>query len=160
MKHWVLTLLLAAASLSLSAQGEEDFASRYMKLYAEGTSLTCSTVSPQMMARVMNVAEADNDPHLRQVLSQMKSLRVVRSGKSEESGPLYEKALSLLHHNAQRYQPYGDSDTEDGEGLWVRRKGEVILEIVLLSHSAAEGMSIVDLTGNMDDTFIVELLRL
>lgn len=91
MKHWVLTLLLAAASLSLSAQGEEDFASRYMKLYAEGTSLTCSTVSPQMMARVMNVAEADNDPHLRQVLSQMKSLRVVRSGKPEESGPLYEK---------------------------------------------------------------------
>ena len=160
MKHWVLTLLLAAASLSLSAQGEEDFASRYMKLYAEGTSLTCSTVSPQMMARVMNVAEADNDPHLRQVLSQMKSLRVVRSGKPEESGPLYEKALSLLHHNALRYQPYGDSDTEDGEGLWVRRKGEVILEIVLLSHSAAEGMSIVDLTGNMDDTFIVELLRL
>ena len=152
--------LLAMVGVSLFAQGEEDFASRYMKLYAKGTSLTCSTVSPQMVSRMMNVAEADNEPHIRQVLSQMKSLRVVTLKKPEESGPLYEKALSLLEANAKRYQPYGANASVERGGLWVRRKGEIILEIILLSHSHAEGMNIVDLTGNMDDTFIAELLRL
>ncbi len=160
MMRFVLALVLALASLSAFAGGGDDFASRFMRLYAKGTSMTCTTVSPQMMSRIMNVPAAGNEPNVRQVLMQLRSLRIVKLEKPEETEPLFEKALSLLHNNPNRYLPYGNAAQGESKSLWIRRKGKTIVEIVMLDRSDDEGMSIVNFTGNMDETFIGELLRL
>ncbi len=160
MRGTLFALALLLGSLTAYAGGGDDFASRYMKLYAKGTSLTCTTVSPTMMSRIMNVAAADNEPHVREVLARLKSLRIVDLKKPDEGDSLYLKAVDLLRQNRNRYQAYGKAGSTAHRNFWFRRKGETVVEIIMIDRPGGEGMNIVDLTGNMDDTFIKELLRL
>lgn len=160
MRALLAALALLGGSLTAYAGGGDDFASRYMKLYAKGTSLTCTTVSPSMMSRIMNVAAADNEPHVREVLAQLRSLRIIDLKKPDEADSLYVKAVELLRKNPNRYRIYGKADSTAHKSLWLRQRGETVVEIIMLDRPGGEGMNIVDLTGNMDDTFIKELLRL
>lgn len=55
MKRTLSLLLVMLLSLTAWAQNEQDFASRFMALYAKGTTLTCTTVSPLMMERMLHL---------------------------------------------------------------------------------------------------------
>ena len=80
--------------------------------------------------------------------------------KPDEGDSLYMKAVDLLRQNRNRYQAYGKAGSTAHRNFWFRRKGETVVEIIMIDRPGGEGMNIVDLTGNMDDTFIKELLRL
>ena len=82
LKHWFVTLLLAlVAAVAARAQGggEQDFASRFMSLYGKGRAVECTTVSPLMLERMMQLPDVEGDSHTREVLKQLKSIRLVSS---------------------------------------------------------------------------------
>lgn len=156
MKKWLLSLLLVLATATATAQREQDFALRYMHLYGEGTSLACKTVSPQMITRMMQLTE-DSETPFRQVLSQLKSIRVVQNENPAETVTLYDKAEELAKANKRRYTLY--ARTED-RSIYLRKRGKLIVELVMLARVEAERFSIVNLTGNMTGEFIRELMKI
>lgn len=156
MKKWLFSLLLVLATATATAQREQDFALRYMHLYGEGTSLACKTVSPQMIARMMQLTE-DSETPFRQVLSQLKSIRVVQNENPAETVTLYDKAEELAKANKRRYTLY--ARTED-RSIYLRKRGKFIVELVMLARVEAERFSIVNLTGNMTGEFIRELMKI
>lgn len=156
MKRLLFLLALLCCAVTVAAQREQDFASRYMSLYGETAALECATVSPAMIERILQLPDSESTTHVKQVLAQLKSIRVVSGKALEEAGELYEKACSLAKRNSNRYKPY--NETAD-RSIYMRKRGKLILEIVLLQR-AAEVFTIVSLTGNMSDDFLQELLQL
>lgn len=156
MKKWLLSLLMVLATATATAQREQDFALRYMHLYGENSSLACKTVSPQMIARMMQLTE-DSATAFRQVLSQLKSIRVVQNENPAETVTLYDKAEELAKANKRRYTLY--ARTED-RSIYLRKRGKLIVELVLLTRVETEKFSIVNLTGNMTGDFIRELMKI
>lgn len=156
MKKWLLSLLLVLIAGTAAAQREQDFALRYMHLYGEGSSLDCKTVSPQMIARMMQLTE-DSATAFRQVLSQLKSIRVVHNGNPAEGVELYGKAEELAKANKRRYTLY--ACTED-RSIYLRKRGKLIVELVMLAQTGGGNFSIVNLTGNMTGDFIRELMKI
>lgn len=156
MKKWLLSLLMVLATATATAQREQDFALRYMHLYGENSSLACKTVSPQMIARMMQLTE-DSATAFRQVLSQLKSIRVVQNENPAETVTLYDKAEELAKANKRRYTLY--ARTED-RSIYLRKRGKLIVELVLLTRVEDEKFSIVNLTGNMTGDFIRELMKI
>lgn len=157
MKHLLSVLLLACTGLTAAAQREQDFASRYMSLYGEGTGLQCATVSPLMMERILQLPESRDSEHVREVLSQLKSIRVVSDKAADEGEALYDKAVELVKDNPRRYKPYAETD---GQSIYLRKRGGIIVELVLLTYSDEGVFNIVNLTGNMSDAFLRELLNI
>lgn len=158
MKRLLLILSLVFTTLSLAAQNQQDFAGQFMRLYGKTTSLECSTVSPTMMGKMMKEVPADKQNHVRQVLTRVKSIRVVSNSKSSETSDLTDKAIDLVTQNSQRYQAYGATTTK--RGVWMRKKGNAIVEIVVVNGTSPSRLHIVNLTGNMDDDFLDELLKM
>lgn len=153
MRHAFAALLLALCTLTATAQKERDFALTFMSLYAEGTSLSCQTVGPAMISKMLAQPQADDDPDMKQALKKIRSLRVVRNTKKSETADLFDKALALVRANSARYAHYADYD---GKSLYLRRRGKDILELVLLTRQEG-GLSIVDVTGTMDEAFVRQL---
>lgn len=156
MKTLLAMLAALLYGLAATAQGEQDFALRYMRLYGEGSPLSCKTVGPQMIGRMMRLTEED-ETAFRQVLSQLKSIRVVQSESPDEAEAFYLKAEELAKANSRRYQPYARTDDRS---IYLRKRGKLIVELVMLAHDGSEGFSIVNLTGNMTGDFIRELMKM
>lgn len=154
-----LVALLWTMALPAAGQREQDFALRFMRQYAaHNDQVSCSTISPAMMEKMMKVATTENQAHVKNVLSHLKSIRVVSSRPGSDTGELSRKALQLMNSNTQRYQSLtGDPPTEDG-GLWIRSKGKTIVELVMINTT--KGLQIVNLTGNMDRTFLQEIMKM
>lgn len=153
MRHALAALLLALTALTATAQKEHDFALTYMNLYAEGTTLSCQTVGPAMISKMLAQPQADDDPDMKQALKKIRSLRVVANTKKSETATLYDKAAALLKANSARYAHYADYD---GKSLYLRRRGKDILELVLLTRQDS-CLHIVDVTGTMDEDFLRQL---
>ena len=150
-----LFILSLCSLVSMMAQNEQDFASRYMSLYAKGTSLECTTVSPLMLEKMMNLPDVKNDSQMKEVLSQLKSIRMVDNTNEKETWQLYNNALRLAQHNSARYKRYAQRQSKR---LFVRRKGGYIVEMVLfMKHNRR--FKLINLTGNMTDEFLKQLLN-
>lgn len=155
MKRYIICLLTTLLFLSAWSQNEQDFASRFMALYAQGTSLQCTTVSPLMLEKMMQLPDVEENAHTRQVLSQLKSIRMVVNSASHETSSLYNKASRLAQRNNKRYKPYAQ---RQGKQLFVRRRGKYIVEMVLfMKHD--HHFKLINLTGNMTDDFLNQLLN-
>lgn len=154
-----LVALLWMAVVPAAAQREQDFALRFMKQYAaHNDQVSCTTISPAMMEKMMKVATSENQAHVKNVLSHLKSIRVVSSKPGSETRELSRKALQLMTTNTRRYRPLtGETTTSDG-GLWVRSKGNTIVELVMIDTT--KGLQIVNLTGNMDRAFLQEIMKM
>mgnify|MGYP002711346603 CR=1 FL=1 len=127
LKHWLVTLLLAlVAAVAAHAQGggEQDFASRFMSLYGKGRAVECTTVSPLMLERMMQLPDVEGDSHTREVLKQLKSIRLVSSTAEHDVTHLYANARRLAERNALRYKLYAE---RAGKRLYVRRRGSILL---------------------------------
>lgn len=155
MRRLLLFCLFAFTTLMATAQHEQDFAGHFMKLYANGTSLVCSTISPAMLENMMKNAPGAKDDHTQQMIKRLKSIRLVTNTNKAETQDLTDKAFALINHNTQRYQAYGSNNGK--KGVWMRKKGGVIVEIVLINGHSPLRLHIVNLTGNMDDAFIDQL---
>ena len=115
MKRLLSILLLALMSMAVTAQKETDFALHFMKMYAQGTSLTCKTVSPTMMSAMLQSDAINKDKDTESLLRQIRSIRTISNDKSSETQALHEKAETLIKTNKGRYQLY---DTFDGKNLY------------------------------------------
>ncbi len=156
MKRTLSLLLVMLLSLTAWAQKEQDFASRYMALYAKGTTLTCTTVSPLMMERMLRLPSVEDNEQMKDVLKQVKSIRLVTHTDAAETAHLYEEAINLAQCNKARYRLQSE---ENEKKLYVRRRGKVVVEMVLITKQN-DHLSLVNLTGNMSDKFMEQLLRL
>lgn len=149
-------LLIAICSLNAQAQNEQDFASRYMSLYAKGTSLKCTTVSPLMLEKMMSLPDVKSDDQKKTLLSQLKSIRMVDNTVKSETQRLYTNAQQLAKHNGVRYKLYAQRQSKR---LFVRRKDGLIVEMVLFMKYDSH-FRLINLTGNMTDEFIKQVMNL
>ncbi len=157
MRHFFCLLLLSVwLSLPLAAQREQDFASRYMSLYGGSADLTCTTISPLMMEKMMKLDRLDGNDSLRQVLAQLRSIRVVTGRRTAEAEDLLKKSRELALTNHKRYKLYAEADEKS---IFVRTRGKVTVEIVLMLKAGGTFV-LTDLTGNMTRSFIEELTKL
>ncbi len=162
---WAMVLLLAVVGVSSAyANEEEDFVSHYMQLYNEDSTLQCVTLSPQMMLAAAEAAAEVAEAEVLKLLSHIHSMRIVtlnEDGMPEDTGKadtLHSKALELIHRNPKRYQAYYDDPENTGVSIWMRKKKEVILEIVLVANTPDEEFTIVDITGEMNDELVANLI--
>lgn len=153
----ILAILLSwCFYCGMYAQREQDFASRYMSLYAQGTSLSCTTVSPLMMERLLRLPSVEENEQAKQVLQQLKSIRVVSHTEVSEAQHLYHLATKLAENNSARYKLRAE---EDDKLLYSRRRGKLIVEIILMMKQH-DHFTLVDLTGNMNESFMEQILKL
>lgn len=155
-KHFIGVLIAFLCSLTTSwAQNEQDFASRYMMLYGRGTSMECTTISPLMLERMMQLPDVEGNNQTRAILSQLKSIRMAHNVKQSETTALYNKAIKLAHRNSARYKVYAE---RANKRLYVRRRGKYIVEMVLLLKANRQ-FQLINLTGNMTEDFLNQLLK-
>ena len=74
---------------------------------------------------------------------------------ANETSSLFDKAKSLLQQNSDRFAHYNDYD---GKTIYVRRKGDTIVEAVLLTKTEGR-LYVVDVTGNMTEAVIKSLIN-
>lgn len=154
MKQLFATLLTFFLCLTATAQGEQDFAGKYMELYAKGTSLQCTTVSPLMMQKLLELPDVENDGEVKEIFSRIRSIRAVTNTCEAESAALYEKACTLAADNPKRYRKYAEQGRSK---IYIRRRGNHIVEVVLFLQ--AEQFTLIDLTGVMDEKFLEMVLH-
>lgn len=158
MKRLLLALImLMTAATAAVAQKEHDFATHFTATAAREDRLTCRTVSPQMMERIMQFKEDETDNDLRRVLAQIKSIRIVTADDEDARKGLYARAGRLAGKNARRYRPYAQTDDTT---VYARRRGKYIVEIVVMSFKDNRHFSLIDMTGNMTEDFISQLMKL
>ena len=146
MRNRILLLICGLLMcIAAQAQVETDFASNYLKLYATNTSLYCTTVSPTMINRMLSMKTLPKDRQAQQALQCIKSVRIVSNNN----------AKSLLQQNSDRFAHYNDYD---GKTIYVRRKGDTIVEAVLLTKTEGR-LYVVDVTGNMTEAVIKSLIN-
>lgn len=158
MKQLLLTLLIfLGVGMGASAQNERDFASQYMRLYGhDDENLTCNTVSPLMMERIMNLDTVENNENIRSVMSQLKTIQVLTANGEDEATLHYNQAVDLARKNKKRYRLYR---TNKSSSIYVRKKKNLIVEMVYVSRNHND-FRLVSLTGNMNEDFIDEIHKI
>lgn len=154
-----LTALLTTFMLVLAAcaQREHDFASHYMERYGRSHNLSCKTVSPKMMERIMELESIDGDRPVREVLSQLRTGRILTAGDTADARQLFDYAAELARRNAKRYRLYAQ---RDNLSVYVRRHGRAIVELVAVRLKGETDFSLIDFTGNMSEDIIEQILRI
>jgi len=153
MKRVLCLLTLIAVMLTASAQSTQDFASKFMSIHAKDSTISCVTVSPKMMESLLVQQEEEgNDDGIMQAIAKLKSMRIVTA-----DGNYYEQAEELLKKNARRFEQRHDYEGEGVRGaIYTRknRKGENV-ELILLNEDNRKGkLTIVNLTGDIDEEFL------
>lgn len=158
MKQLLLTLLIfLGVGMGASAQNERDFASQYMRLYGhDDENLTCNTVSPLMMERIMNLDTVENNENIRSVMSQLKTIQVLTANGEDEATLHYNQAVDLARKNKKRYRLYRSNKSSS---IYVRKKKNLIVEMVYVSRNHND-FRLVSLTGNMNEDFIDEIHKI
>lgn len=154
MKKFFLALLAAILPLCAMAQKEQDFSSRFMALYGDDYEITCTTVSPLMMERMMKLPKVEENEQMQQVLRQLKSIRLLASTNESDAHHLFANASELAKNNPGRYKPYAE---KNGKCLYTRRRGKTIVEVVLFMEQNAR-FTLINLTGNMDEQFLEKVM--
>ena len=93
-------------------------------------------------------------------ISKIKSMRVL-SVAYPNSKSYFKKTEALLANNSERFtknKAYNSPKSEGG--FWIRNDGNVIIELVMLDFNKHSNLfRIVNLTGNMDEKFILSLSK-
>ena len=157
MKRTLFLFIVLIGQLSVFAQKEQDFATRFMDIHGNTyKELTCSTVSPFMMEQIMKLDTIGANRGLRKVLSQLKSIKIVGAKCENIGDSLFSKATDLAKRNQKRYKLY----TNDKERqIYLRQRNKIIVEMVFITKQH-DDFSIVNLTGNMNPSFLKELTNM
>lgn len=151
----ILTSLFALGTLlQLKAQNELDFATKFLQIHAaDSLQLQCSTVSPTMMERILDLKAVEESKDTRNLLEHIKTIQIVVAPDTTLACKFYEDAMDLAQKNTKRYRKFAN---DDRRSIFMRKHDDLILEIVLLSK-LNNTFSIVSVTGNMDMDFLHEL---
>lgn len=149
-KAMLMLVMTMTGSLVTSAQ---DFASRFMMDFSKDTTIHCQTISPKMMERLVDMHRGKNDrTEARQLIAKLKSARIIQGADKPK---YFLHAEKMLKHNRQRFIPLHQSTAHGNNQIFVRRKEDYIIELIMLSKDSTAGtFTIVNLTGDMDDEFI------
>lgn len=152
MKVVILMLFLTIGGyISANAQ---DFASRFMMDFSKDTSIHCQTISPKMMERLVNIHQKkkENNATARQLIAKLKSARIIQG---TDNPKYFLHAEKMLKRNRQRFIPLSQSTAHGNNQIFVRRKEDLIIELIMLNKNIEMGtFTIINLTGDMDDEFI------
>ena len=142
----VLCLLCYIACLIPSAWGQ-DFATKFMEQCGEKDKMECQTVSPKMMEKVMDILADPDENEDEEVQEYLTADR--------HAEKLFRKAESLIEKNKNRFSPLAEDSAGDHNRIFVRRHDDVVRELVMLQLSPGKDLlTIVDLTGEMDEKFM------
>ena len=145
-------------ALTVKASGDPDFASEYLRLYGEKYDIDCKTISPQMMERILNGAAGSEDENTVNVLSQIKSIRILTTEPNAcQAKTLFEKAEELAAQNKRRYTVYSQAH---GRNIYVRRRGKQFLELVVVRQKEDHTFYMLNLTGYLSDKFLQQVLKM
>ena len=157
MKRILIFVTLLLVSTSIFAQEEQDFASKFMEINGDSyKGLTCNTVSPYMMERIMKLDTLEDNSEIRNVLSHLKSIQIVEAKGHIVGDSLFYRATQLVEQNKRRYKLYAN---DDERLIYLRTRNKIIVEMVFIGNFD-ETFSIVNLTGNMDKSFLKELANM
>lgn len=161
MKRGICLITAAIMAMTLQAQRSLDFASKFMQKYKDSTYVTCVTISPKMMEQIVKRTEQSNeDGHLIQVISKLKSARIITT--ENHCNDCYNTAERLLKKNKQRFGHSKSYNSEHARGTFYTRKNkkESIIELVMLHEDKkADRLTIVNLTGDIDKEFMDGLIK-
>lgn len=149
-----LIVLLAAVLVQASAlaQRSPDFAEKFMSLCTADTTVNCVTVSPKMMEQLVRQHTTDRPENIMQAISKLKSARIVTA-----HADYYQKAEDLLTKNQRRFQAERDYRNGEQHGAFYtrkNRKGHTVELIMLHEDCKSNRLTIVNLTGNIDEEFL------
>lgn len=154
----LMCLAFLGVTLAMQAAGEPDFASKYLSLYGKTYDIDCKTISPQMMARILQAEANDEDETTRRVLSQIKSIRILTTNPNAwQTKVLFEKAEDLADKNKRRYAVYSQAR---GQNIYVRRRGNQFLELVVVKQKEDHTFYMLNLTGYLSDKFLQQVLKM
>lgn len=155
-------LCLLWIAFSFHVAWGQDFAAKFMEQCAaeQGENLRCQTISPKMMEKLVEVMASENKEKDEEIpaylLSKLKSARIVTS--TGHGKKLFRKAEELMEKNKNRFTPWGEEDPERTNPVFVRKHGDTICELVMLSLTAdKKNFTIVNFTGEMDEEFMQTL---
>ncbi|NPD92538.1 DUF4252 domain-containing protein [Xylanibacter muris] len=163
MKKGICLIIAATIALGLSAQRSLDFASKFMQKYKDSTFVTCITVSPKMMEQIAKRTEQNKKEetgHIIQVISKLKSARIITA--DNHCNDCYRTAESLLKRNRQRFGHSQSYNSEHAHGTFYTRKnkkGSIIELVMLHEDKKTDRLTIVNLTGNIDNEFMDGLIK-
>ncbi|BEH00148.1 hypothetical protein BSYN_24120 [Bacteroides sedimenti] len=153
MKRVLLIICIVLLAGKVSAQ---DFASRFLEKHLPDTNLTCVTISPKMMEKVMNL-EVDGEQDMMEMISKLKSMRMVTTEVNGQK--YYNEALKVLEKNSGRFEPYlSFEDKSENYQIMIRKKKNAIIELVMLMREA-DNFTVINFTGNMSQDFIARLAK-
>ena len=87
------------------------------------------------------------------LLSKLNSARIITATKQSEK--LFREAEQLIEKNKNRFSPLVENQPGQNNKVFVRKHDEVIRELIVLNLNPDEKtLTIVNLTGDMDDRFM------
>lgn len=160
MKRVLCFLAIFLTSLLSYGQGKQDFASRFMQLCREDTSIHCITVSPHMMGQMLKTHSAEQNEEINRIISKLKSARIITVNRHSED--YYQDAEQMLEKNRYRFQrDKSYQNTHVCGCFYIRTKGNDIVELVMIHKDTKVGQFIlINLTGKIDVEFIGNLTRM
>lgn len=149
-----LTIALFTVAFTLTAQRQQDFADRFHSLYGEKYQFTCRTISPQMMNRILQLDDVENDQATTDLLSQIKTVRfIVHEADADETRDLYDKAIALATSNSRRYTFHSRNQFYS---VYTRRHHKQLVEVVAIGNKYDRTMLVISLTGNFSNDFLTK----
>lgn len=144
---------MALLSVVVSAQ---DFASRFMAEHKGDSNLTCVTISPKMMKKIMK-NDAEKDKEVMDMISNLKSMQVLTS--EVEGEKYFDAAIKVAEKNIGWFESLlSFKDKSENYQIIVRRKKDTIVELVMLMNEKNH-FAVVNLTGDMNSEFIAQIKR-
>jgi len=132
----------------------QDFASRFLAEHKADTNLSCITISPKMMEEILK-NDSKKDEGVLEIISNLKSMQMLTSNVKGKA--YYNEALKVIKKNSDRFEPFlSFRDKSENCQIMVRKKNEVIVELVMLMHEKNH-FTVINFTGIMSADFISKL---
>lgn len=163
-----LCLLLTITALAARAQ---DFAAKFMALCSDSDSITCQTIGPKMMQRLVeNLRDANNkettqpndscaqtpeEEQAAEIFAKLRSARILTATTAGDT--LYQRAQNLMEKNKNRFQLISSAEPDTRNQVYARKRNNIVRELVMLNLSPDGQLTIICLTGQMDEEFMQTL---
>lgn len=155
-----LIALVISVCVTVVAQRNSDFASRYMETIENDSRVQCETISPKMMEQLTSMPDSTRSEVMQQALQKLKSARIITALDSVEQ--YYSKAITLLKKYPQRFKLYEEYEKDDAYGAFYSRrsKADRIVELIMLrADIKTRTLIIINLTGDLDE-IVISMLSL
>lgn len=153
MKRVLFILCLSLISVWVCAQ---DFTSRFLESHKPDNNLTCVTISPKMMQKVMDL-NLEDEGQITDMIAKLKSMQMLTTHVNGQK--YYKEALGLIEKNSGRFEQFLSFENKsENFQIMVRKKRHAIIELVMLMCED-DNFTVINFTGNMSKDFIDRLAK-